>query len=973
MSLFFNTPQLNVIEPRTYLIRRVDYHRAREGASSEARVTRHSWDTAGRHVADQDPRLWSTGTLLNTATVRSLSNALLLQENVDAGWRVILPGADGQSLENWDGRGGFSRLICDECSRPQALYEKQEDCPQPSTVERFTYGDNSAESARHNQCGRLTRHDDTAGTRRIYEYALNGGALAENRRFLASVLPPDWPQDADQRDALLESVDGFTSSACVDALGAPVEQTDPAGNRSTSTYGVSGRLEQTGVWLTGASSHRSLVSKIAYNANGQVEMECLGNGVISKLSYDASSGRSTRILSAKADGTLLQDLNYEYDPVGNIVSITDATQPTRFAGNQKVEPISRYRYDSLYQLIEASGREVSSGPSHGPAISDLQTPMLDPNKLSNYTQTYTYDAGNNLLEMHHQGEQPFSRKMIVSPVSNRSMPELEIEADFSSAFDANGNLQNLTRGQSMHWNLRNHLRLVKAVQRENGVDDDEIYIYDGDGQRCRKINTAQANTRTVVSEVRYLPGLEIRNLANGEVLEVATFHAERSSIRILHWAEKKPDGIDNDQVRYSIGDHLGSCTLELDGQGAVISQEGYYPFGGTAWWTARSAVEAGYKTVRYSGKERDATGLYYYGSRYYAPWVQRWINPDPLGSVDGLNLYCFVGNTPINKFDVNGLAGVDLEQLDLEQLVKAQSAARRYVNPIKVRRITQGVTSVSIKGDRSVFARVGIYLDRDTEAPRDFHYLALDNSLRGKVSGGDATIKLGSAKGADIEAASGSMPAAYINGGYFNMGQKKPNERSAEHASVGENFIDGRPKQFVEPPADYASKYSKLTLNDGSYIHVAPKLSTRGVPQFSRRDSLLPQNTYGETTNHVGALGHAGDPNARSGISLAQNGTAKTRIAITLNQGRGTFQHNTNEPGATMLEWTAFMSRLDNLNPKNEEGFPAASSWNLDGGDSSALGVLDDAGEHLLRVNTLKVGRGLKPARPIGNFLSWHR
>jgi len=123
----------------------------------------------------------------------------------------------------------------------------------------------------------------------------------------------------------------------------------------------------------------------------------------------------------------------------------------------------------------------------------------------------------------------------------------------------------------------------------------------------------------------------------------------------------------------------------------------------------------------------------------------------------------------------------------------------------------------------------------------------------------------------------------------------------------------------------------------------------------------------------VGALGHAGDPNARSGISLAQNETAKTRIAITLNQGRGTFQHNTNEPGATMLEWTAFMSRLDNLNPKNEEGFPAASSWNLDGGDSSALGVLDDAGEHLLRVNTLKVGRGLKPARPIGNFLSWHR
>ncbi|RMN48970.1 putative insecticidal toxin complex, partial [Pseudomonas syringae pv. apii] len=87
----------------------------------------------------------------------------------------------------------------------------------------------------------------------------------------------------------------------------------------------------------------------------------------------------------------------------------------------------------------------------------------------------------------------------------------------------------------------------------------------------------------------------------------------------------------NDQVRYSLGDHLGSSTLELDQQGGLISQESYYPFGGTAWWAARSAVEAKYKTVRYSGKERDASGLYYYGFRYYAPWLQRWINPDPAG------------------------------------------------------------------------------------------------------------------------------------------------------------------------------------------------------------------------------------------------------------------------------------------------------------------------------------------------------
>ncbi|VFS15006.1 RHS repeat-associated core domain [Enterobacter cancerogenus] len=107
-----------------------------------------------------------------------------------------------------------------------------------------------------------------------------------------------------------------------------------------------------------------------------------------------------------------------------------------------------------------------------------------------------------------------------------------------------------------------------------------------------------------------------------ESLEVISVgEAGRAQVRVLHWANGKPDGIDNDQVRYSYDNLTGSSGLELDGNGKVISTEEYYPYGGTAVWTARSAVEAGYKTVRYSGKERDATGLYCYGYRYYQPWA----------------------------------------------------------------------------------------------------------------------------------------------------------------------------------------------------------------------------------------------------------------------------------------------------------------------------------------------------------------
>ncbi|MBX8572980.1 RHS repeat domain-containing protein, partial [Pseudomonas cichorii] len=279
----------------------------------------------------------------------------------------------------------------------------------------------------------------------------------------------------------------------------------------------------------------------------------------------------------------------------------------------------------------------------------------DPNQISNYTQNYDYDSAGNLLQMRHVGAQNFTRTMRVAEDSNRSLPEGETDADFDTGFDPNGNQLQLVRGQTMEWDVRNQLQQITTITRATAASDNERYIYDGQGQRCRKINSTQTSSRTLKNEVRYLPGLEIRTTGDGEILHVIT--AQNS--RVLHWQAGLPSGIANDQIRYSLSDHLGSNTLELDQQGNLISQESYYPFGGTAWWAARSAVEAKYKTIKYSGKERDASGLYYYGFRYYAPWLQRWISPDPFGISAGLNLYEFVKNTPIRLLDINGLVGTD--------------------------------------------------------------------------------------------------------------------------------------------------------------------------------------------------------------------------------------------------------------------------------------------------------------------------
>jgi insecticidal toxin complex protein TccC len=222
---------------------------------------------------------------------------------------------------------------------------------------------------------------------------------------------------------------------------------------------------------------------------------------------------------------------------------------------------------------------------------------------------------------------------------------------FDEHFDPHGNQLKLQPGTlPLEWNSRDQLAKVTLLQHSNGLpDDEEIYRY-SQGERVYKCSLTHTPSLTDRREVRYLPGLEIHTRNDGQQLHVIVL----PGARCLHWVSGQPADIEADQLRYSLDDHLGSCSLELDRRAGVISQEFYYAFGGTAWWAARSALEASYKTIRYSGKEMDASGLYYYGARYYAPWLQRWVSADPAGDVDGLNLYAMVANNPLRYIDQLG-------------------------------------------------------------------------------------------------------------------------------------------------------------------------------------------------------------------------------------------------------------------------------------------------------------------------------
>lgn len=656
MNGYRNTPSLSAIDPRALRVRSVAYCCADSTLPAEVRINRTGYDAAGRVAAQWDPRLWAlrasdVSSPANCEGFSSLSGAQLGSRSVDAGERVSLMAADGQPLHSWDGRGSQQQIEYDDLLRPVAMFE------QPlsglrSCVERYRYGIAGKSFTDRNQYGHLIRHDDPAGSLLFNEFGLNGRAREQTRHFLQTLSTPDWPLEGRDCDGLLEGRQGATTLFDFNAVGEVVQQIDVQGNRQNFLQTCNGQLLETQLHLKNVSLPHVLVRSIYYNAAGQIQQQTAGNGVVSRFEYCPHSGRLLRMNARLAQQIPLQDLNYAYDPVGNILSIEDKALPIRYFSNQRVEPINRYGYDSLYQLVTATGWEAGSANKGPEGHEDAQA-------VANYHQTYRYDAGGNLLELIHQGLQAHGRLITAAKYSNRCLPQQggipPTEAEIAAGFDLSGNLSVLDRGRTLSWDTRNQLREVRPVERESGADDYERYIYDANNMRQRKIRSTQTNARTLISETRYFPGLEMRpSGASGETLCRISAQAGRNSVQVFHWENTLPANLINNQFRYTLGDHQGSCSLELDSDARVVSREIYHPYGSTALWERGDSSEASYRTLSYSGKEQDATGLYYYGLRYYMSWLQRWVNPEPAGAVDGLNLYSMVVNNPIRFVDSSG-------------------------------------------------------------------------------------------------------------------------------------------------------------------------------------------------------------------------------------------------------------------------------------------------------------------------------
>lgn len=613
------TPTLTATDSRGLTVRRVEYWRNNADDLPMTRITRVKQDLAGRSVAQWDPRL--AGPCL--ATVYSLADQPLRTDSVDAGMRLSLPGLAGQTLQRWDDRGAVWLMTYDRQLRLLSV----NNTATPQDDELFEYADASADAG-NNLRGRQQRLTDPSGCAEVHSYSLAGHSQRETRTF------------HDEKS--------FTSQRTHDPLGAVTALTDAGQHQQTMLYDLAGQLKATSLILKDGVE-RGVLIDAQYNAAGQLVTQQNGNGVSVHWDYDPANSLLVRQWAHKGSEPPIQDLEYRYDPMGMITRIFDAAVKPVYFANQRCDGTRTFTYDSLYQLSSATGCSAAALPQ------PVRGQSCDPADLRNYLQNYEYDHGGNLIKIIQVREgASHTRHIVIDPHSNRGISQEADDPppDFSRLFDPHGNLLERLPGQPLRWDSRDQLQSVVMISRSDGQEDAEHCWYSQGVRVCKRYEHYGKNI-SHFHQVRYLPGLEISCKDNGEELHAVTVTTAAGTVRCLYW-ENDPANIGSTQLRYGLNDHLNSCLIELDQLGQMISHEQFFPFGATACFLLRPDMEVDYKTIRYSGKELDRSGFYYYGERYYAPWLGRWTQPDRHGIADGLNLYCMTHNNPINFVDQQG-------------------------------------------------------------------------------------------------------------------------------------------------------------------------------------------------------------------------------------------------------------------------------------------------------------------------------
>ena len=159
-----------------------------------------------------------------------------------------------------------------------------------------------------------------------------------------------------------------------------------------------------------------------------------------------------------------------------------------------------------------------------------------------------------------------------------------------------------------------------------GGISNEYYWYDNEVQRMIKRRVASGSGNSISNETLYPSqyySVYIDDTSDEIIMRTKNVYVgNQRVVSVLN-----PD----EQTRYEYyyhTDHLGSTTYLTDRDGKLKEHIEYTPWG--EGWIEQPINRYDLPQYLFTGKELDATGLYYYGARYYDPRISMWLSADPI-------------------------------------------------------------------------------------------------------------------------------------------------------------------------------------------------------------------------------------------------------------------------------------------------------------------------------------------------------
>ncbi|MFL9984062.1 RHS repeat-associated core domain-containing protein [Paraburkholderia sediminicola] len=475
--------------------------------------------------------------------------------------------------------------------------------------------------------------------------------------------------------------------------------TDAKGNTTVNLYDGHDRLYRTHYPLEGqpGMGDSNNYEQYTWDANGNLIALKKRDGQTINQSYDALNRLATRTFPGGVG-----NVQYSYDLRG-LKTASQYSDGSHTITNS---------YDGLGQLTQtsAAGRTLRYTYDAAGNMTDTAWPdgfhvttQYDgygrpTQMLENGTQNlakYTYDVLNRRTQVDlgngTRTELVYDNQGWLSNLNHRFSSSA---ADWLASFTRN-QLGEIKRGVTIHeyaltpmmWegdfktNALNQYTTASGnspltYDRNGNVTAQSIWTYSYDlDNRLKTASRNGINAKLGYDPEGRLVQLSYNNVATNLLYDGQNLAAEYDAAGAMKYRYVFGPGVDAPLVQYEgagtnakmylYADQQGSIVASANSASATLDSVRYGPFGETTGSQPRSRFL--YTGQHYVGN----LGLYYCKARMYSPALGRFLQTDPIGTTDDLNLYAYVRNNPINLTDPSGLAAASARTFNYSPLGSA--------------------------------------------------------------------------------------------------------------------------------------------------------------------------------------------------------------------------------------------------------------------------------------------------------------